>query len=170
MRVLLSDIPEEGLDLDLEEVLETGALKVISPVKSRLHIDKIGPDVVLAGEVTASIELQCSRCLKIFPREIAADINVEYRPVEELKGEEKHEIKEDELDMGFYKGDEIDVQEAIIEQIILTMPMKPLCTETCKGMCPRCGADLNVAPCACDAADISPHFSVLKKLLEERKE
>lgn len=170
MKILLSDIPDEGLDLELEEAFGTGTFKLLSPARSRLRIDKVGPDVVVSGNITTIAELQCSRCLKSFSREIDVDVNVEYRPVEELKTDERHEIKEDELDLGFYKGNEIDIQEAIAEQIILSFPMKPLCSESCEGLCPKCGADLNLAPCACDVKDANPQFEALKKLLNNRKE
>lgn len=170
MKILLSDMPEEGLDLEFEEAIGTGALKLLSPAKSRLRIDKIGPDIVVKGNITTIAELQCSRCLKAFSMDIDVDVIAEYRPVEELRADERHEIKEDELDLGFYKGDEIDVQEAIAEQIILSIPMKPLCSESCRGLCPRCGADLNLAPCTCDVKDVNPQFEALKKLLNNRKE
>jgi uncharacterized protein len=170
MKILLSDITHEGLDLAFEETLSSEALKLKSPARANLRVDKAGPEVFARGSVGTSIELQCSRCLRSFVKELDVNINVVYLPVEELKGEEKHEIKDDELDIGFYQGDELDVQDLVREQILLNVPMKPLCSEACKGICPDCGADLNVSTCACERKETDPRLEVLKKLLDNGKE
>lgn len=170
MKILLSDITEDGLDLEFEETLVLETLRLLSPAKAKLRIEKVSSEVLAKGRVSTSIELQCSRCLKKFSKAVEANVNVVYHPLEELKGEEKHEIKEDELDMGFYKGEELDVQEIVTEQIILSVPMKPLCSESCKGICPKCGTDLNVGTCACVTKEPDPRLAVLKKLINDRKE
>ena len=170
MKILLSEIPDEGLDLAFEESLSSEALKLRSPVGTSLRVTKVGAEVLAEGTMTTSIELQCSRCLKSFLKDLDVHINVVYHPVEELKGEDKHEIKDDELDMGFYRGDELDVQDLLMEQLLLNVPMKPLCSETCRGICPSCGADLNDSTCACERKGTDPRLEVLKKLLVNGKE
>ncbi|MGD0884855.1 MAG: DUF177 domain-containing protein [Thermodesulfovibrionales bacterium] len=170
MKVLLSDIADEGLDIAFEETFEAGPFKLLSPVKALLHIDKVNAEVLVQGTMQTLLELQCSRCLKAFSKEAGLDVNVVYHPVEELKGEERHEIKDDELDTGFYQGDELDIQELVREQIILNIPIKPLCSESCKGICPKCGTDVSADTCTCEEKDLDPRLAVLKKLLNERKE
>ncbi|HWR58233.1 MAG TPA: DUF177 domain-containing protein [Thermodesulfovibrionales bacterium] len=170
MKIILSEITEEGLDLDFEETLNTAPLRLLSPVKARLRIDKVGSEVLARGELVSDIELQCSRCLSRFSGNIAVDVNVVYHPLEELAGEEKYEIKEDELDTGFYEGDELDIAGLIQEQIMLSVPMKPLCRDSCKGLCSRCGSDLNATTCSCEQKEPDPRLAVLKKLLDEGKE
>ncbi len=170
MKIVLSEITDEGLDLDFEETVASNAIQLLTPVRTKLRIEKAGPEVFVKGGIVAGVELQCSRCLARFPKEIEASVNVVYHPVEELKGEDKHEVKEDELDMGFYKGDELDIEELVTEQIILTVPMKPLCSESCKGLCPRCGADLNVGACSCASNGPDPRLAVLKKFFDKGKE
>jgi uncharacterized protein len=169
MKVQVSDITDEGLDLEFQETVKV-SLPLLSPVKARLRFEKVGSEVLAQGEVTTRMELQCSRCLRNFPRDMDMNINVVYHPVEELRGEEKHEVREDELDMGFYKDDELDIQDLVMEQILLNIPMKPLCSESCRGICPKCGADMNVNPCRCEQKETDPRLAVLKKLLEEGKE
>ncbi len=170
MKILLSDITDEGLDLAFEETPASDALKLQSPVRVALRITKAGTEVLAEGTAAASIELQCSRCLKGFVKALDVQINAVYHPVEELKGEEKHEIKDDELDMGFYRGDELDIQDLVVEQMLLNVPMKPLCSESCRGICPTCGADLNVSTCGCERKEQDPRLAVLKKLLADGKE
>ncbi len=170
MKILLSEITDEGLDLNFEEVPSSETLKLRSPARVSLHIDKIGPEVFARGNVGTSVELQCGRCLRSFVRDMDLNINVVYHPVEELKGEDKHEIRDDELDMGFYRGDELDVTDIVAEQLLLNIPMKPLCSDSCKGICPVCGADLNTGSCSCERKETDPRLEILKKLLENGKE
>jgi len=164
MKVLISEIPEKGLDLELREAIENDI--ILSPIAARLRIEKVGNEVVVKGNLRADIKLQCSRCLKEFCSELSVPVDVVYHPVEELKGEDKHEVGVEELNMGFYSGEEMDLLALMEEQIVLNIPMKPLCAELCKGICPKCGTDLNVNECSCNIKEIDSRFDVLKKLLK----
>ena len=94
-------------------------------------------------------------------------VNVVYHSVEELKDEAHlNEVKSEELDLDFYSGEELDLLDLIKEQIELNLPMKPLCDDACKGICPKCGTDLNVKSCTCSVKDIDPRFESLKKLIK----
>lgn len=170
MKILLSDITDEGLELAFEETLSLEPLKLRSPARVTLRIDKIGPEVCARGNVRTSMELQCSRCLRSFEKDVDVNVNVVYHPMEELKGEERHEIRDDELDMGFYQGDELEVRDLVTEQLLLSVPMKPLCSDSCKGICPDCGTDLNIGTCACERKGTDPRLEILKKLLGNGKE
>ncbi|MEW6419192.1 MAG: DUF177 domain-containing protein [Nitrospirota bacterium] len=164
MKVLISQIPEEGLDLELQETTDSDT--IVSPIRARLMIEKVGAELIIKGNVIADIKLQCSRCLKDFLSVLSVPVDVIYHPVEELKGEDKHEIKFEELDMDFYSGEELNLLDLLTEQIVLNLPMKPLCTDLCKGICLKCGADLNAGNCGCNVKDIDPRFEALKKLLK----
>jgi len=163
MKVLIPEIPEEGLDLEIHEAIESDA--ILSPIKARLRIEKVGTEVLVKGDLTADIKLQCSRCLKDFYSVLTVPVDVVYHPVGELK-EDKHEIKVEELDMDFYSGEELDLIHLMREQIILNIPMKPLCSDLCKGICPKCGMDLNEGSCSCSGKDIDPRLKILKKWLK----
>jgi len=169
MKVQVSDITDEGLDLEFQEIVKV-SVPLLLPAKVRLRLEKVASEVFAQGEVSTRMELQCSRCLRNFPKDMDMNINVVYHPLEELTGEEKHEVREDELDMGFYRDDELNIQDLVAEQILLNVPMKPLCSESCRGICPKCGADMNVNPCRCEQKETDPRLAVLKKLLEEGKE
>ncbi len=165
MKVLIPQIPEEGLDLELQETTESDT--IVSPISARLRIEKVGTELIVKGNVIADVKLQCSRCLKDFRSVLSVPVDVIYHPVEELKGEDKHEIKSEELDMDFYSGEELDLLDLLTEQIVLNLPMKPLCTDLCKGICLKCGIDLNVGECGCDIKDIDPRLKALRKLLDK---
>ncbi len=164
MKVLISEIPEKGLDLELRETIENDV--ILSPVVARLRLEKVGNEVVVKGNLRADIKLQCSRCLKEFCSELSVPVDVVYHSVEELKGEDKHEVRVEELNTDFYSGEEMDLLALMEEQLVLNLPMKPLCAELCKGICPKCGTDLNVNECSCNIKEIDSRFDVLKKLLK----
>jgi len=169
MKILISEIPDEGLDLDIDETIESDAVKLLSPVRGNLSIRKVDSELIIQGDITAKAELECGRCLNAYSVEIEVPVNVIYHPFEEMKTEGKYEVKEDELDMGFYAGDEFDLQGLLKEQIVLNIPMKPLCKETCKGICLKCGADLNVKKCNCDLKTVDSRLEILKELLRKEQ-
>jgi uncharacterized protein len=166
MKIYIPDIPLEGLYVELEEQTEVN--NCAAPVSAKLKIEKVGTEVMVKGTLTSDVTFQCSRCLKDFIMKISIPVDVMYHPVEELKGEETHEIKTDELDMDFYSGEDLDILNLMNEQIVLNIPMKPLCSETCKGICLKCGTDLNTGSCSCEARSLDPRFKSLKTLLENK--
>jgi uncharacterized protein len=165
MKVLIPDIPKEGLDVEVQETIESES--VPSPVKARLRIEKVGAEVMVKGDLTVEMKLQCSRCLKEFHRTLSLPVDVVYHPVEELTGEERHEVTSEELDTDFYSGEELDLLNVLKEQIVLNATMKPLCDDYCKGICSGCGADLNTETCKCSLRSVDPRMAGLKKLLEQ---
>lgn len=168
MKVIISEIPEEGIEIELNEKLSTGAFKILSHIKGFLKIDKIGTEVSIKGLENADVEQQCSRCLNTFITNIKTQINVVYHPVVDIGKEEHYELKGDELNTGFYKGDMLDTDDLLIEQMLLNIPMKPLCSPGCKGICPKCGIDLNIKQCNCVVSEVDSRLAVLKQLLGKK--
>jgi uncharacterized protein len=169
MKIIITDIPDEAMIVDVDEKLVLDEVSAPSPVKGALQVNKSDGEIIVRGKVTTELDLQCSRCLREFRKPLDIPVNVVYHPIEEI-AEERHELKDDEMDMGFYGGEEIDLQELVREQVLLNMQMKPLCNDNCKGLCPNCGADLNAGLCGCNIRKIDPRLEVLKKLLNEGKE
>ncbi len=167
MRILIPDIPKEGIDVEVEESLPSDDAP--SFVKGQLRVEKVESEVMVRGSLTADIDLTCSRCLKVFVMTMVIPVDVAYHPLSDLPGDENHEITADELDLDYYADDELDIDRLLSEQVSLNIPMKPLCSEACKGLCARCGADLNVGTCACALDALDPRFRELKKFLEGGK-
>jgi len=165
MKIIISEIPDVGLDIEVNETLafDVGPF----PVQAQLKIKKVGIEIVVNGNILTAAELQCSRCLKDFKSTFSFPFEAIFHPIAQLKEEEKHELKVEELDMGFYAKDELDLFDIIKEQIMLNLPMKALCNKFCKGICLRCGADLNAGDCSCSKKDIDPRLVTLKKFLNK---
>ncbi len=169
MRLTVSHIPESGIEEDLKLPL---ALYDDSPEK-KVHVHfkafKLDGRVFVKGTVASDVPTTCSRCLKTLVFPLNVNIDVQYIPLfESGEGEEK-ELKSDELDVSFYQNDEIDIVNMVKEQMLLSVPMKPLCDTDCKGICHTCGINLNEALCKCNTEVIDPRLEPLKKLKESLK-
>jgi uncharacterized protein len=143
------------------------AYDVVEPV--RLHVDvyKMGERFRLAGRVRTVLELPCSRCLEPFLSPVDAAFDLVYHPQRTNIGEGELEVQEDDLSTAFYENDEIDLGQLIREQFYLALPMKPLCSDECQGLCPVCGINLNRGICACKRDWEDPRLAPLRKLKSE---
>ncbi len=165
MKIIIPEIPKEGLDLEIQETIRYDTFS--SPLKAILKVEKHGSEIIVKGDLTTELNLQCSRCLKDFYSILSIHVDVVYHPVEELKGGDNYEIKSEELDMDFYSGEEMELIDLLKEQVMLNISMKPLCSDLCKGICIKCGTDLNLGECGCSKTNTDSRLGVLKKLLNK---
>ena len=172
MKVNIREMPDDRLSLDLtvdeETVIKasTGSSAGLSdgscagagfgtdgPLKAHLDLQLAGEMLVVEGGLHLGLRLVCSRCLKGYALEVAPTFTL-YYVVEAGEGGEDNEGAETELttsdvDVGVLGGDELDTTEILLEQLALDIPIKPLCSDDCKGLCPKCGAGLNEGTCVC---------------------
>ena len=144
---------------------EGDLFRVVSPVSLSFDVDRQeARRYRVAGRLSTEIELTCSRCLEPFTPAVATDFDLRYVPRTENVGEGEKEVEEDDLATAFYSVDQIDLGQLIVEQLQLAVPMKPLCDEACKGLCPQCGTNLNAGWCECSQKWEDPRLAVLKNL------
>lgn len=169
MLIRLNDIPDEGLDLHYKESPERLSLKdyIAEEIVVDAHIVKDAEAISVAGDIKAILMLECSRCLKRFTITINPHFAVDYVPIPEYTEDAEVELKGADMEVGFYRGDTLELDELINEQIVLSIPMKSLCSQSCKGICPVCAQDMNIKECGCREKKINPQFEVLKKLLKK---
>jgi uncharacterized protein len=149
---------------------ERDAYRVVSPVELAFDIHKDKDKFRLVGTVRADLELTCSRCLEAFPVAVDASFDLRYLPASDISSEPEREVADEDLDTSYYRDDRIDLNELLREQFYLALPMKPLCREDCRGLCPHCGANLNTAACACAATWEDPRLATLKALKVDRSD
>ena len=159
----------EHIDRELApSVFAAGAgesFTVAGPVKLSFDIDRQEPGRYrLAGDVRGELELNCGRCLEPFRLPVQSGFDLRYVPRTENSGEGEREIEEDDLSTAYYENDQIDLVQLVMEQFQLALPMKPLCSEACRGLCPKCGTNLNTSTCDCDTTWEDPRFAALKTL------
>lgn len=167
MKILLQDIPKEGLTLNYEErpdALGMSASSFAEPIRVDLSVLLQGGDVFVQGRIRTEEILPCSRCLVEAHSPVCVDFHTAYIPLTQAPREEELQLRREDLDLIFYEADRIELSDLVRSQILLARPMRPLCKRDCRGLCPQCGQDLNVGSCACDLQPQDPRFSVLMKV------
>jgi uncharacterized protein len=135
----------------------------VAPLKVDAVAELVGPEICIRGRLVTRLEACCDRCLSSVVIPVEQEFNLFYRPVSAIAREEEVELPEDELGVGFFSGDGIELADVVTEQVILALPMKVLCRTDCRGLCPVCGANLNIEKCGCLPAQESSPFSSLKE-------
>ena len=154
-----------------EETYEPGAFRadpetfrIADPVRLAFDIFKDKDQFRLAGTVKTALELNCSRCLEPLPWPVDAAFDLRYHPRTVGADGDETEIEEDDLTDAFYEHDQIDLDQLIHEQLVLAVPMKPLCSADCRGLCPACGTNLNRGTCDCKREWDDPRLAALRNL------
>ena len=140
---------------------------VVSPVVLSCDVEKHNDEFRLAGGVRTTLGLACSRCLESFKWPVDAAFDLRYRPHTATADAEEREIEEEDFSNAFYDGEEIDLGQLIRERLYLSLPMKPLCQEACRGLCWLCGTNLNRGTCACRREWKAPRLAALKTLKKD---
>lgn len=133
-----------------------------SNVQIKGEIVNNGRVLELRGSITAAARLTCSRCLENTVAQMAL-------PFAENYVEAGEESDASDYEFLSYAGDEIDLTELVRENLLLAEPLKTVCDENCKGLCPSCGTNLNNTTCSCDRDDVDPRLAVLKSLLQKKE-
>lgn len=120
------------------------------------------------GSTTFTADFLCSRCVEAFPFANSSGFHLRFRPRPEVSEEnDEVEITPDELDIEFYTERSIPLRDLAAEQVQLAIPMKPLCTESCLGLCPQCGANQNGEGCSCRESVGDERFAALAGIRAE---
>ena len=143
---------------------------IVAPVHLVLDVHRQGDGFRATGRVEGTLRLECGRCLDPFDVPIDATFELQYVPVVENAGEREREVGDDDLTTAYYRDHTLDLEELMREQFQLALPMKPLCDEACKGLCPQCGANLNTKACDCTPSWVDPRLKGLSDLLKNAKE
>jgi uncharacterized protein len=155
MIIKLYDIQEGlsvrgALDASTFKRPEDSDISFVSPVDYELKIARAGDSIWMRGPVRGRLSLTCARCLEHFTLSVASRLDIELLPRNKAPRGSEVELKTEEMDIYYFEGDEIDIDPYIFEEIMLNIPVKALCAESCKGICPSCGKNLNIEDCRCE--------------------
>jgi len=143
---------------------------VSGPVRLGLTIQKDRQQFRLIGKVQATLELECSRCLAAFELPVDEAFDVLYLPHSDAKPDGEVEIEDDDLSTAYYRDQVIDLGQLAMEQFFMVVPMKPLCSDACRGLCALCGTNLNTGTCSCTVEWVDPRLAVLRELKKDTKD
>ena len=178
LQIHIGSITEKGLDL-IENVEATALpmlnvighetiLHFVETIQVHVHTSIVKKTVLIVGTAKTKIKVPCSRCLAPFDLDIATDFSTTAMPewaspvITDTMNDV--ELNGDDIDVISYDGDSIDLREEIAQQIIMSLPAKPVCRPSCKGLCNHCGIDLNQSGCQCSTANVNSPFAALKTL------
>lgn len=141
------------------------------PISTDFVLTHKDRDLRIEGSLETALRFKCSRCVKEFLRPFSANFELFYLPQPDWKKKgDEIELKYEDMEVAYYDGTRFDVDLMVLEQIELGMPMKFVCREDCKGLCYRCGVDLNEGRCSCPKEDMDPRMSVLLEFRRKKEE
>jgi uncharacterized protein len=177
MQITVLDLEREPLEFSLTfdpgaieygtEATQTGPLAVEG--RADLIEEHRGPkdivsDIRLRGAYQGDFEVACARCLEPVQTPLKGQFDLIFRPIGVDHGATDHSIGASETEIGYYEKDSLALEDVVREQVLLSLPARTLCRPDCKGLCPRCGLDLNSESCTCDTAPSDPRWSALSEL------
>lgn len=169
MKVQLDHIGEEGLDLQetlsvawLTELL--GDEELYHPVDAghlSVHLERADDVVHVRGDVRVNLQCACVRCLEPVQLAVQTPLDMALFPRgHEPVAKDDGELAEDDLGVGSYDDREIDLAGVVHDGVCLDLPLNPVCSATCAGLCPYCGENRNVTACQC-VAPVDHRWSAL---------
>jgi uncharacterized protein len=177
---MLIEIKElEVQPLDFEEEYPPGAIDLGPDLNQRTPLRTAGraqlveehhgkhqliKDIRLAGELSTSLEMPCARCLEPVIEDVKRKFDLLYRPLGVDAGREELSVTGAEAEISYYQGEGLLLEDALREQVLLALPLKVICREDCKGLCPHCGINLNSEQCSCAEPIEDPRWSALKEI------
>ena len=149
-----------------EEVeLEEEGARLVADAAVEGNATRKGEQVRLRGTIKTEVELLCDRCAAPQSAPLAVEFDTSFIPQEVEAGKEENvELLPDDLGLSAYEGDAVDLDELVREQILLALPSRHLCREDCKGLCQKCGANLNENQCSCEQGETDPRWAALADL------
>ena len=152
--MLFIDIHDLQRDkLEFAERLPPGRLELgkgaaqVEDLEAEGSAELVGLDIRLQGHLDTTVEVTCARCLDPIRVPLSLDFDLFYQPVQTIAREGEEEVTGADLEIGFYQGNGLMLEEALKEQILLALPMRSLCRPDCQGLCPQCGQNRNLHDC-----------------------
>lgn len=152
----LTDFP------DLVVIADDGGPKFTDPLLFQLRFQRSGQFVETDGHLSSIVELRCGRCLQNFMQTLDESFALTFVPkIKSNDTEEEVELETVELGLITYEEDVLELQEPLQEQLLMAVPISPVCKASCRGLCPECGMDLNLEKCDCTRKPFNNKFNVL---------
>ena len=165
--------------IDFREEFSPGAIDLgtevrqLSPLISTGRADlveehhgkhEVVQDIRLKGQLETSLEVACARCLEQVVLPVERSFDLLYRPLGTDSGHEELSVTDAEAEIGYYQSEGLLLEDTLREQVLLSVPLKTLCREDCKGLCPHCGKNLNESECSCTEQLEDPRWAALKEI------
>ena len=141
----------------------TAGLRQVGDLQVRGAASLLGREIHVKGNLGADFQMECARCLEPVNVPVRRQFDLFYVPLEEAPEEDEQAVPRGEEDVGFYSGEALVLEDVAKEQVLLSLPMRTVCREDCKGLCPTCGINRNRETCQCRETYTDPRWEALKK-------
>jgi uncharacterized protein len=160
---------EQEIDQPCPEEL---GVECTSNVKGNIKLSNTGNLLLIEGQISTDMKFPCSRCLIDFSMLVEAPIEEQFRVERVIDAATVLPMEEEDeaVEAALVTNNVLDIDELIRQNLLLVLPIQPLCKEDCAGLCPTCGENLNVRQCSCPPGDVESPFRVLADLLEDENE
>jgi DUF177 domain-containing protein len=163
------EFPPGAIDLggdvrQLSALKSAGRAQLVEEHHGKRNVIK---DIRLNGNLATSLELPCARCLDPVVQDVSRNFDLLYRPLGIDAGNKELSVTVAEAEVGYYEGKGLLLEDVLREQVLLSVPLKVICREDCKGLCPTCGGNRNTEPCSCAPPLGDPRWSALKDIREK---
>ncbi len=142
--------------------LETNGVKLDGKINVRCHIRRNLVETDVTGEIETGAIIDCTRCLQPVAEKLDIKFDVSYVTPDAFSMDREHEVPGNELGRDVLESESLDLKNVAREQILLNLPDRIFCREDCKGLCPKCGTNLNLNDCGSADDEIDPRWSALK--------
>jgi uncharacterized protein len=168
---LLKSAVGTSREYELDEAMPAiDDIKAVSNLTGKVRLTRVPQGILADADLRVTVELNCSRCLEELTYPLRLKFSEEYVPSVDIVTGSELPAPEDESTFVIDANHVLDLTEAVREYVLLAVPMKPLCKEACKGLCPTCGQNLNKGKCNCPQQPTDSRLAILAKLLEEEQE
>src|SRR5438067_9850458 len=149
---------------DLQQVNSLHSEGRVQVVEEHHGKHQIIKDIRLNGRLAVTMQLACARCLEPVEQDVKRDFDLLYRPQGADAGVPERPVTTTEAEISYYQCEGLLLEDVLREQVLLAVPLKAICREDCKGLCPHCGKNLNLEQCSCAEPAEDPRWAALKDI------
>jgi uncharacterized protein len=151
-------------DFDEREPELEASAGLRGPIRGHVHLTRTGHGILVQTDYSGNVELVCGRCVDPFVHETSGTIEEEFLPLIDIKTGEPLAVEGEEFRLT--EAHVLDLNEALRQDLLTRVPLRPLCAEDCPGLCPQCGASRREGTCSCEPVSEESPFRALAALLE----
>lgn len=172
MKINVHAVPDAGLeladDISTEELgLDTDEIEVVGTCHLSVRVRKLGAGFQVTGQARVTVAQECARCLEPIERTIEPTFDMVYEKAGSAHMRTEEQIRQGDLGITFFNDSEIDLGPEAKQAVRLALPLKPLCRQDCRGLCPSCGTNLDTGECECRERGKEAHSATMGDLLKK---
>jgi uncharacterized protein len=150
-----------------EDIGDLDGTQLTTALAGKVRMTRMPRTILVEADLKTKIALTCSRCLEEIVQPLSLQFVEEYEPTVDIDTGAPFPVVDTDERFRINENHILDLAEAVREYGLLAMPMQPICRPECKGLCPECGQNLNIAQCTCSAKKVDSRLATLQRLLDE---